>query len=81
MADTPFIFTQDRLVRNILKRMADRAEEGCVTYGGTMEAADKPFDKWIEDTQEELMDAVVYLEKVRLDYLKALSIVKKTEKK
>jgi len=67
MADTPFVYTQDRLVRGILIRMAKRAEEGRVTYGGTMEQASKPLEDWIVDAQEELMDTLVYLEKVRIE--------------
>lgn len=78
MSDAP-IFTRDPLVANVLTKMAKRAEDGRKTYGDTMEQATKPFDKWIEDTQEELMDAVVYLEKVKQDYRAALTKVKKSK--
>jgi len=30
-----------------------------------MRTADKPLLQWIEDTQEEMADAIVYLEKVK----------------
>jgi len=65
--DKPFVYTQDRLVRGILKRMAKRADEGLITYGGTMEQASKPLIEWINDAQEELMDTLVYLEKVKIE--------------
>ena len=36
-----------------------------IKYGNTMRTAQKPLIDWITDTQEELLDAVVYLEKVK----------------
>ena len=46
-------------------RMLDRSNDGIVKYGNTMRTAEKPLIEWINDTQEELLDAVVYLEKVK----------------
>ena len=60
-----FKLTEDNLVASIIKRANDRANEGIVTYGDTMDDATKPTVDWIKDTQEELWDAIVYLEKVR----------------
>ena len=34
-------------------------------YGQTMAANNKPTLEWIEDTQEELMDAILYLERLK----------------
>jgi hypothetical protein len=45
--------------------MLSRSNEGIIKYGNTMRTADKPIIDWISDTQEELLDAVVYLEKVK----------------
>ena len=33
-----------------------------------MQARDKPLKVWIEDVQEELVDALLYLEKVKYDF-------------
>ena len=55
----------DPLVKKICMRMLDRSNEGIVKYGNTMRSAEKPTIEWINDTQEELLDAVVYLEKVK----------------
>ena len=69
-------FTRDPLIQDILDRMVARSEEGCDTYGETMEQASKPFDKWIVDAQEEAWDLIVYLEKIRQDYLRAYNAAK-----
>ncbi len=69
-------FTRDPLIQSILERMVARSEEGCVTYKGTMQDAKKPFDKWIIDAQEEAWDLIVYLEKIKLDYMRAYNAAK-----
>jgi len=71
-------FTRDPLVQSVLERMIARSEEGCETYGETMEKATKPFDHWIVDAQEEAWDLIVYLEKIRQDYLRAYEDAKKS---
>jgi hypothetical protein len=45
--------------------MIERSNKGTIEYGNTMRTADKPLLQWIEDTQEEMADAIVYLEKVK----------------
>ena len=55
----------DTLVKKICMRMLSRSNEGIIKYGNTMRTAEKPIIDWISDTQEELLDAVVYLEKVK----------------
>ena len=34
-------------------------------FGNTMDQANKSLHEWILDTQEELADAIIYLEKVK----------------
>jgi hypothetical protein len=36
-----------------------------IPLGKSMRTAEKPLVEWIGDTQEELLDAIVYLEKVK----------------
>ena len=45
--------------------MLARSNAGIIKYGNTMRTAEKPLVEWIGDTQEELLDAIVYLEKVK----------------
>jgi hypothetical protein len=58
--------TKDKLIANILQRMALRSENGIKKFGLTMGETKKPTVAWIDDAQEELWDAIVYLEKVKL---------------
>ena len=58
--------TKDKLIANILQRMALRSENGIKKFGLTMNETKKPTVAWIDDAQEELWDAIVYLEKVKL---------------
>ena len=55
--------TKDKLIANIMQRMALRSENGIKKFGLTMNETKKPTVAWIDDAQEELWDAIVYLEK------------------
>jgi len=59
------IVTKDKMVMDIMHRMAGRSNEGLKTYGVTMSQATKEPHKWIDDAQEEAWDLIVYLEKIR----------------
>jgi hypothetical protein len=48
-----------------LSRMYDRAKRGMVEYGVSMEDEKRPFRQWIDDAIEELLDAALYLEKLK----------------
>jgi len=53
---------EDRVVQAILKR----AETGERKYGVTMERTDLNFLEWLQHLQEELLDAAVYVEKLKM---------------
>ena len=63
--DRCYMMTKDPLVQKVIDRMADRSESGIKKFGNTMDQANKSLDEWILDTQEELMDACLYLEKLK----------------
>ena len=60
------IETKDEIVRKVLKKMDKRSLIGQRKYGGTMndeiERREKGIYHFMEDVQEELMDALLYLE-------------------
>ena len=58
--------TKDKMIKKIMQRMSKRADDGIKKYGSTMLHSKKSFVAWIDDAQEELWDAIVYLEKVKL---------------
>ena len=62
--------TKDPLVQKVIDRMAARSESGIKKFGNTMDQANKDLEEWILDIQEELMDACLYLEKLKEDLRK-----------
>jgi len=55
----------DAITEAVVVQLRTRAEEGKRKYGTTMERDDLTFAEWIQHLQEELMDAAVYVEKLK----------------
>ena len=55
----------DSIVEGVIDQFRTRAEQGKAKYGTTMDRNDLTRMEWIQHLQEELMDAVVYLEKIK----------------
>jgi len=62
--------TKDPLVQQVLNRMAARSESGIKKFGVTMDQANQSLEHWILNTQEELADAILYLEKLKQEIRK-----------
>lgn len=56
-----------RIEDNVCKKIQERAEVGFDKYGETMEREDFSTLDWLSYLQEELMDAVVYIERLMED--------------
>ena len=52
----------DPNIDRICERFQQRSDAGCDKYGCTTERTDLSLLDWINHLQEELMDAVVYIE-------------------
>ncbi len=59
--------TDDPLVQNIIKRLATRSNIGIKKYGSTFDQAKKTTNELFEDIIEELLDAAVYIEKLKYE--------------
>ncbi len=63
------IKTQDKIVQAVLAKMDQRSLVGQEKYGATMmqeiEGQTKDLDRFLVDVQEELMDALLYIEAAR----------------
>ena len=63
------INTKDKIVRQVLKKMDDRSMIGQKKYGSTMHdeisTNKKDLMAFLIDTQEEIMDALLYIEAAR----------------
>ena len=62
----------DKIVKAVIKNFEKRSIIGYLKYGTTLERNDLSFMQWINHLQEELMDATLYLEKIK-DETKRLS--------
>jgi len=55
----------DSIVQAVIRKFQERSELGQKKYGTTLDRTDlKPLD-WIQHAQEELMDGILYLEKLK----------------
>jgi len=57
--------SRDPIVNAVIDQFEARSDEGMRHYGMTMAANPKTPAQWLQDAQEELMDAILYLEALR----------------
>ena len=58
----------DSIVKSIINQFTTRAETGETKYGVNMDRNDLSFQEWITHMKQELMDAIIYLEKIEKLY-------------
>jgi len=56
----------DSVVLSVIDKFIDRAEFGKRKYGTDLDRNDLTMLEWINHAQEEHMDAILYLEKIRI---------------
>ena len=57
---------RDQIIKQVIDKIQSRSDVGYKKYGVTLADDDQPLDRWLQHLQEELMDAVNYLEKARI---------------
>ena len=63
---------KDTIVKAIVEKFLQRSAVGIAKYGVTLDRTDLgPLD-WIQHAQEELMDGILYLEKLKQQTLSAI---------
>ena len=55
----------DKHVQSVINKFAHRSEVGFAKYGTTLERKDLNLTEWLNHLQEELMDATLYIEKLK----------------
>ena len=56
---------QDSIVQAVIRKFQERSDVGQKKYGVTLDRTDLgPLD-WIQHAQEELMDGILYLERLK----------------
>ena len=58
----------DSIVRSVIEQFKTRSEFGEKKYGVNMDRDDLTFPDWVTHMKEELMDAILYLEKLEQIY-------------
>jgi hypothetical protein len=56
---------KDSVVEAVVKKFQDRSRVGIEKYGTTLDRTDIDFDGWVDHLQQELMDAILYLERLK----------------
>jgi hypothetical protein len=59
----------DSVVFEIIKEFGDRAKKGYDKYGTDMDRTDLSIEAWAQHLREELMDALVYLTRLKKDII------------
>lgn len=59
---------EDPIVANVKFLYDLRSRKGQKQYGTTLHDSNEDFLAWINHLQEELMDATLYLEKIKMEY-------------
>lgn len=55
----------DKHVESVINKYKERSNEGIRKYGTTLEREDLSFLEWLNHLQEELMDATLYIERLK----------------
>ena len=56
---------RDKIIERVINKIKARSDVGFKKYGVTLKDDDQPLDIWLTHIQEELMDAVNYIEKAK----------------
>ena len=62
----------DSVVESVIEKYKDRANVGLTKYGTNLDRTDLNTKDWAEHLQQELMDAVLYLEKLKQELKKSI---------
>ena len=57
---------RDPIIKQVVEKFVSRSNVGFKKYGVTLHEDDQSLDTWLNHLQEELMDAVNYIEKARM---------------
>ena len=56
---------RDKIIERVINKITSRSDVGYKKYGVTLKDDEQSLDTWLNHIQEELMDAVNYIEKAR----------------
>jgi hypothetical protein len=54
-----------KLLKELIEEFENREQRGFLKYGTTMDRSDLNFSEWLQHFKEELMDGLLYLQKIQ----------------
>jgi hypothetical protein len=57
--------SRDKIIEQVINKIKSRSDVGYKKYGVTLHEDNQSLDTWLTHIQEELMDAVNYIEKAK----------------
>jgi hypothetical protein len=63
----------DSIVASIIKQFEDRSIKGKQKYGTDLDRQDLSLLDWIEHAKQEHMDAILYLEKLKQQFIQEVT--------
>lgn len=63
---------RDKVIKDVIEKFKERSDVGYKKYGVTLHDDEPNLHKWLNHLQEELMDAVNYIQKLRMETTDAL---------
>lgn len=64
---------KDKFVQAVKKKFEERSQTGIKKYNTTLEREDLNFTEWLNHLQEELMDATLYIERLKTSYAEEIT--------
>ena len=55
----------DKIVESVIEKFKERSEAGIKKYGTTLDRDDLSLFEWLNHLQEEMMDAILYVQKLK----------------
>jgi len=73
--------SRDKIIEQVINKIKSRSDVGYKKYGVTLHEDNQSLDTWLTHIQEELMDAVNYIEKAKAVLIDEIEecMLKKTE--
>jgi hypothetical protein len=69
----------DSIVTSVIEKFKQRSEFGQKKYGTNLDRTDLKFLDWANHMQEELMDAILYLERLKKEVSKPTDVTMKVD--
>tara|TARA_R100000479_G_C6283148_1_gene163740 strand:- start:330 stop:611 length:282 start_codon:yes stop_codon:yes gene_type:complete len=63
---------RDKIIKDVIEKFKERSDVGYKKYGVTLHDDEPSLHKWLNHLQEELMDAINYIQKLKMETSNAL---------